>query len=108
MGIFLDLSKAFDTVNYDILLQKLLHYGFAGITHTWFQNYIYDRQQFVIVNGKASDSATLTCGVPQGSILGPLLFLIYINDLAAALSSLFPVLFADDTNLFISHTDGKS
>ena len=105
LGIFLDLSKAFDTVNYDILLQKLLHYGFAGITHTWLYNYIHNRQQCVTINGRSSGNATLTCGVPQGSILGPLLFLVYINDLPVALSSLFPLIFADDTNLFISHTD---
>ena len=105
LGIFLDLSKAFDTVNYDILLQKLSHYGFSGTTLIWFYNYVHNRQQLVCINGLVSERANLTCGVPRGSILGPLLFLIYINDLAAALPSMFPVLFADDTNIFLSHTD---
>ena len=77
-GVFIDLEKAFDTVNHKILLSKLNHYGIRGTANTWFFSYLSSRYQSVMFNGVTSSRKVITCGVPQGSILGPLLFLIYI------------------------------
>ena len=101
IGIFCDLSKAFDTLDHNILLKKLDHYGIRGNWHAWFKSYLSNRKQYVDLNGALSGNEDISVGVPQGSILGPLLFLIYINDLPASLSQLTPVMFADDTNLII-------
>ena len=92
----MDLKKAFDTVNFEILLSKLEHYGFRGVSNLWFKNYLTEREQYVSINGENSSVNKLTCGVPQGSVLGPLLFLIFINDLPNC-TELFTLLFADDT-----------
>ena len=101
VGIYLDLQKAFDTVNHRILLRKLYHYGIRGVVHEWFQSYLDNRQQFTCISGIRSTLANITCGVPQGSVLGPLLFLIYINDIGNAVVHQKVKLFADDTNVFV-------
>ena len=101
LGLFLDFSKAFDTVNYDILFMKLEHYGIRGCCLQWFKSYLIDRVQYVSYNNHDSSTKPVKCGVPQGSILGPLLFLIYVNDLSSVSSALLDIMFADDTNVFL-------
>ena len=106
-GIFIDLKKAFDTVNHSILLRKLEHYGIRGISLNWFASYLSNRKQYVYYNGHSSEIKSIKCGVPQGSVLGPLLFLLYINDLPNVSSKLRFYLFADDTNLYYESYDLK-
>ena len=102
LGIFLDLSKAFDTVNHNILLEKLIAYGIQYGNLKWFRNYLSNRKQFIFYDDFKREVKIVKCGVPQGSILGPLLFLIFVNDVINSTKILDPVLFADDTKLFCS------
>eukprot|EP00732_Lithocolla_globosa_P001166 Lithocolla_globosa_v1_NODE_538_length_3793_cov_198.788235.p1 type:complete len:860 gc:universal NODE_538_length_3793_cov_198.788235:2774-195(-) len=102
---FIDLAKAFDTVNHDILFAKLEMYGVYGPALKIIKSYFTARYQTVIIDGVESDPMLITCGVPQGSILGPLFFIIYINDLANSLKNSKPFMFADDTTLMTLNKD---
>lgn len=104
VGIFIDVAKAFDSVNHDILIKKMNNFGIRGISNKWFRSYLESRTQTVCCNGAYSQPGIISSGVPQGSNLGPLLFLLYINDLAQISTSLYFVLFADDTSIFQSGT----
>ena len=108
IGVFLDFLKAFDTVDHKILPDKLDHYGTRGCALSWFKSYLSRRLQHLTNNGSQSSQHMIKCGVPQGSILGPVFFLIYINDLCIVCKSTEPVLFADDTNLFSSGSNAIS
>ena len=104
----MELQKAFDTVNHDILISKLDHYGIRGTANNWFASYLKNRSQFVSILGYESSTKPINHGVPQGSVLGPLLFLIYINDLYSAIKNSKVYHFADDTNLLNISDSPKS
>ena len=106
-SILLDFAKAFDTVNRDILFEKLKYYGIRGLPLNWFKSYLSGRYQCVKTNNVKSDNKAIVCGVPQGSVLGPLFFLIYINDIYKSAPKVCFHLFADDTCLFYSHKSYK-
>ena len=101
-GIFADLSKAFDTVDHSILIKKIDYYGIRGVAKNLITSYLTNRKQYVQVNGSKSKYLPITCGVPQGSVLGPLLFLLFINDIVHSCPEAKLVMFADNTSVFFS------
>ena len=105
VGLFLDFSKAFDTINHKVLLKKLENYGIRGKCLEWIKSYLTNRKQRVIYNATSSSELIVKCGVPQGSILGPLLFILYINDLSNISSLLTTIMYADDSSFFLQGTN---
>ena len=103
LGIFIDLSQVFETVDHKILTKKLELYGVKGCNLRWFKSYLSNGKEFITYGDKQTNIESITCGVLQGSILGPSLFLTFVNDLHKVTKYLDPVIFADDTNLFYSH-----
>ena len=103
--LFIDLKKAFDTIDHEILLSKLELYGFKGVSLNLFRDYLSDRTQVTVINNINSETSFISCGVPQGSILGPLLFLLYINDLPNCNLLSDVRMYADDTNLTFASKD---
>ena len=107
ISVFIDLKKAFDTIDHKLLLTNLEHYGIRGVAYDMIKSYLCERKQYVSVNSCNSEAMNVVCGVPQGSILGHKLFILYVNDICNVSSLLRFVLFADDTNIFLSGDDVK-
>ena len=105
VSLFIDLKKVFDTVHHRILLRKLYAYGIRSVLLKWFESYLTDRSQYVIYDGVRSETMVVECGVPQGSILGPLLFIISMNDICNISDLMFAIMYADDTCFLINGTD---
>ena len=105
--VFIDLKKAFDTVDHNILLDKLNFYGFRGLINQWFASYLSDCTQTTQIADHLSNKASISFGVPQGSVLGPLLFLLYVNDIHQCSTKLKFYLFADDTNILFAEKNLK-
>ena len=103
--VFIDFQKAFDTMPHDILPQKLLAVGISGDFLSWIMNYLSGRQQYVEVNGVTSETKCIRCGVPQGSLIGPRLFSVYVNNLPSAIPEGEIQMFADDTTFFCTDTN---
>ena len=104
--VFLDIRKAFDSINHNILLEKLeTQFGISNNELKWFKSYLTNREKVCAINGHLSSPQKIVCGIPQGSILGPLLFLLYINDLPTSLKESTPCLYADGTQIFSSSYD---
>ena len=104
-GVFIDFRKAFDTVNHSIPIQKLEYCGICDVAYSSFKSYLTDRRQYVHLNGINLETKNINCGVPHGSVLGPILFLLYINDLPNISQKLKFYLFADDTNIYFESED---
>ena len=102
LSVYLDLSKAFDTINHNILIKKLEYYGIRGMALEWFRSYLFQRRQYVSYLSTNSDTEIMSFGVPQGSVLGPLLFILYSNDIHRSLSYCKSILFADDTTIYLN------
>ena len=105
IGNFIDIKKAFDTIDHNILLQKLHFLGVMGVANSWLTSYLSKRMQYVEVCDSKSDLLQVKLGVPQGSVLGPLLFILYINDICNVSKVFDCILIADDTDLFCSDND---
>ena len=105
LAVFLDLSNAFDTINHEILLMKLKRYGVRGVALKWFRSYLNQRMQYVSLKGVHSKTELVEFGVPQGSVLGPLLFILYSNNIPLSLTHSKAILFADDTTVFCIGSD---
>ena len=105
IGVFIDLSKVFDTIDHNVLLKKLSCYGIRGAALSWFVSYLHNSTQYASIIGTDSNLLTIKCGVPHGSILGPLLFIMYVNDIVNSSNLANFIMFADDTNLFFKHKD---
>ena len=106
--VFIDLRKAFGTVDHDILLTKPDHYGIRGLSKDWFRSYLKGRQQLVSIGSQASTIKEIVSGLPQGSVLGPLLYLICINDLHSCVKYSKAYHFADDTNITFSDSSQET